>query len=187
MGSVFGQASAPGAAKATARIRAPRFTWYLAVVASTGLAALGSISAAPNASDWKRLEIVRFGDFNDLEVKLDGKTHAAFLVGLRPIRDSEVEKEQQQQIRSAALARLKHSELFARIVTKRGEVLGLSVDAFAHKKHGFEHPWEPERYPYCWSGWGAYNFNAYFLHTKVTTFQDNFGENESWRGQSLSY
>ena len=62
-----------------------------------------------------------------------------------------------------------------------GERVGLSIDAFLHRKHGFDHPWEPQKYPYCWTGWGAYNFNTYFLHAKTTTYLDNFGDNQPWR------
>jgi hypothetical protein len=76
---------------------------------------------------------------------------------------------------------LKNSELFVQVVTTRSELLGLSIDAFAHRKHGFQHPWDPNKYSYCWSGWGAYNFNVYFLQTKSTTYQDNFGDNKYWR------
>ena len=31
------------------------------------------------------------------------------------------------------------------------------------------------------TGWGAYNFNLYFLHRGDTTFLDNFGDNQWWR------
>lgn len=137
--------------------------------------------AAPYAGEWQSVEIVKFTDFDDLEVKLGVKNHKAFLVGLTPIRESVKGKEEQQRAREAALDLLKKSELSAQVVTPRGEVLGLSIDAFAHEKHGFSHEWDPNKYPYCWSGWGAYNYNVYFLYTKATTYQDNFGENDHWR------
>jgi hypothetical protein len=73
--------------------------------------------------------------------------------------------------------------LSARVVTTRGEVVGLSIDTFMHHKNDFGHPWNPAKYAYCWSGWGAYNFNAYFLHTGVTKFADNFGRSERFREQ----
>jgi hypothetical protein len=37
--------------------------------------------------------------------------------------------------------------LFAQVVTKQGETLGLSIDAFGHRKHDFDHPWDPNKYP----------------------------------------
>lgn len=149
--------------------------------AAAVLFAIGVASAAPYAGEWQSAEIVTFTDFDDLEVKLDGKVHKAFLVGLRPIRESVKGKEEQKRVRDAALAELKKSELSAQIVTRRGESVGLSIDTFAHMKHGFAHEWDPKKYPYCWSGWGAYNFNVYFLDAKTTTFEDNFGENKHWR------
>ncbi len=154
---------------------------FVGGVAGAVLLALGSASAAPHAEDWQSAEIVKFTDFDDLEVKLDGKTHKAFFVGLRPIRETTAGKEQQERARNAVRAELKKSELFAQVVTRRGVLLGLSIDAFAHRRHGFPHPWDPNKYPSCWSGWGAYNFNVYFLHTKAAMFQDNFGENKHWR------
>ena len=157
------------------------FVRFTGSVAGTVLLALGVTSAAPHAGEWRSAEIVTFTDFDDLEVKLDGKAHKAFLVGLRPIGETTEGKEQQERARDAAWAELKNSELFAQVVTKWGETLGLSIDAFAHKKHGFDHPWDPNKYPYCWSGWGAYNFNVYFLYTRATALQDNFGENKHWR------
>jgi hypothetical protein len=150
-------------------------------VAGAILLALGVAAAAPHAGEWQSAVVVRFTDFDDLEVKLDGMAHQAFFVGLRPIRETTRGKERQERARSAVWAQLKKSELFAQVVTKRGEALGLSLDAFAHRRHGFDHSWDPNQYPYCWSGWGAYNFNTYFLYTKVTTFQDNLGENKAWR------
>jgi hypothetical protein len=145
------------------------------------LLALGVAAAAPQAGDWQSAEVVRFTDFDDLEVKLDGTPHKTFLVGLRPLRETVEGKAKQERARDAVRAELKKSELFAQVVTRRGDRVGLSLDAFAHKKNGFDHPWDPSKYPYCWSGWGAYNFNVYFLATRATTFQDNFGENKPWR------
>jgi len=150
-------------------------------VAGLVLLAVGVVSAAPHAGEWQSAEIVTFTDFDDLDVDLGGKSHKAFFVGLRPIRETTAGMVEQERVRNAVLTELKKSELFAQVVTKRGDILGLSIDAFAHRKHGFEHPWDPNKFAYCWSGWGAYNFNTYFLHTKVTTWQDNFGENKTWR------
>ena len=150
----------------------------VALLFSCGLAA-----AAP-AEEYQFAEIVKFTDFDDLEIKLDGKAHKAFLVGLRPIRETVKGKKEQDRVRNTALAEFKKSELVAQVVTRRGEVLGLSIDAYAHRKHGFHRDWDPSKYPYCcWTGWGAYNFNTYFLYTKLTTFQDNFGENKLYRTQ----
>jgi hypothetical protein len=69
------------------------------------------------------------------------------------------------------------------VVTTRNEAVGLSVDAFMHHKNDFDHLWDPNAYPYCWSGWGAYNLNAWFLHVGVTRPLDNFGGNGRYRVQ----
>jgi hypothetical protein len=105
----------------------------------------------------------------------------AFLVGLRPLREGG--KDRLEQLRKVALAKLKGNALSARVVTTRGEAVGLSVDAFTHHANDFGHPWDPNKYPYCWSGWGAYNLNAYFLHAGVTKFKDDFGRNDRYREQ----
>lgn len=144
--------------------------------------AFGVAAATGPLGDWKSAEIVTFNDFDDVAVKLDGKAHKAFLVGLRPIRESVKGKEEQERARNVVRAKFKKSELSAQIVTRRGEVLGLSIDAFAHRKHGFDHECDPSMYPYCgWTGWFAYNFNSYFVFTGAATFQDNFGDNKYLR------
>ena len=131
--------------------------------------------------DWQPVEVVKFADFDDIEVKLDGKARKAFLVGLRPLREGD--KDRAEQLRKGVLAKLKGNALSARVVTARGEAVGLSVDAFAHQANDFGHGWDSAKYPYCWSGWGAYNLNAYFLHERVTTFADTFGRNDRYREQ----
>ncbi len=145
--------------------------------------AFGLTAGESRGQEWQRAEIVTFTDFDELEVKLDGMAHKVFLVGLRPIRENKQGMEQQERSRNAVAARWKNVELFAKVVTKHGEKLGLSLDAFVHhtKKHGFDHPWDPNKYPYCKTGWGAYNFNLYFLHVNTAEYQDNFGENQSWQ------
>jgi hypothetical protein len=50
-----------------------------------------------------------------------------------------------------------------------------------HHKNDFGHPWDPNKYTYCWSGWGAYNLNTYFLQTKRTTFVDKLGDREDYK------
>lgn len=114
-------------------------------------------------------------------MKIGDKAQKAFLVGLRPLREGD--KDRAEQLRKDALAKLKGNALSARVVTTRGEVIGLSVDAFAHHVHDFGHGWDPEKYPYCWSGWGAFNLNAYFLHIGVTKVVDTFGRNDRYREQ----
>ncbi|HJZ58528.1 MAG TPA: hypothetical protein VKE74_26540 [Gemmataceae bacterium] len=131
--------------------------------------------------DWQPAEVVAFTDFDDLEVKLGGKAHKAFLVGLRPLREGD--KDRLEQLRKDVPAKLKKNALWARVVTTRGEAVGLSVDAFVHHTNDFGHGWDPAKYPYCWSGWGAYNLNAYFLHAGLTKPADNFGRNDRFREQ----
>ena len=131
--------------------------------------------------DWQGVEVVTFTDFDDLEVKIGGKAQRAFLVGLRPLRDGD--KDRVEQRRKEVLAKLKGNALSARVVTTRGEVVGLSVDAFTHRANDFAHGWDPNEYPYCWSGWGAYNLNAYFLRARLTAFADTFGRNDRYREQ----
>lgn len=130
---------------------------------------------------WKAVEVVAFTDFDDLEVKFDGKARKAFLVGLRPLREGD--KDQVEQLRKGVLAKLKKNALAARVVTMRGAAVGLSVDTFTHHTNDFGHDWNPNKYPYCWSGWGAYNLNAYFLHARLTAFADTFGRNDRYREQ----
>ena len=126
-------------------------------------------------------EVVGFTDFDDMEVKIDGKPYKAFLVGLSPLGDGD--KARLEKLRKIALVKLQKNALSTRLVTRRGDAIGLSVDTFMHHKNDFGHPWDPGAYPYCWSGWGAYNLNAWFLHTSMTTPQDNFGGNERYREQ----
>jgi len=150
-------------------------------LAATFLFAVGSISAQPGAGPWQSAVITAFTDFDDLEVKLDGTTQRAFLVGVRPIREVVTSNDQQERLRKSVIAKLQKNALSARVITKKGKVVGLSIDAFMHHKNDFDHAWNPNEYSYCWSGWGAYNFNTYFLQTQTTSFQDNFGENKDWR------
>jgi hypothetical protein len=152
-----------------------------ASVAGIMFLALGAASAAQDAGPWQSAQVVTFTDFDSLEVKLDGKTYKAFLVGLRPLRETAQDKVQRERLRKSILAKLRKNSLSARVITKRGEVVGLSVDTFGHHKNDFDHPWNPGEYPYCWTGWGAYNFNTYFLYTKTARFQNNFGDNTLWR------
>jgi hypothetical protein len=130
---------------------------------------------------WQPVEVVKFTDFDDLEVKFGGKTHKAFLVGLRPLREGD--KDRVEQLRKDMLTKLQKNALSARVVTTRGEAVGLSLDAFSHHANDFGHGWDPGKYPYCWSGWGAYNLNAYFLHAGVTRPADTFGRNARYREQ----
>ena len=143
--------------------------------------ACSAIYAAPHAADWQQAEIVRFTDFDDLEVTLDGKAYKAFLVGLSPLRDVLHDKDKLKDAREAVDAQMKKCKLVAQVVTTKGEVLGLSVDTGPDGAPTFSHPWDPSKFPYCWSGWGMFNFNAYFLWSGTTTFKDNFGENARWR------
>src|SRR5262249_60568955 len=96
---------------------------------------------------WLPAQVVGFTDFDDLEVKLDGKTYKAYLVGLRPLREGG--KDRLEETRKNVLARLRKNALSARVVTARGEAIGVSVDAFAHHKNDFRHAWDPAQYPYC--------------------------------------
>ena len=142
---------------------------------------------------WQGMELVAFRDFDDLEVVLTdhdeleagrrGAKHKAFLVGLRPISDAVKDKDRQDRVRKEVADKMRKSTLWARVVTRRGNAVGLSVDTFGHHKNDFGHEWNPAKYPYCWSGWGAYNFNAYFLSTGVTKPADNFGRNDRFRDE----
>jgi hypothetical protein len=154
------------------------------VFAATGVVLLGVAGAwaGDDSLAWHGVEIVRFTDFDDVQVKLDGKETKAFLVGLRPLRETVKEKERQERLRIEITSKLRKNALFARVLTKKnGEVVGLSIDAFTHHKNDFGHPWDPNQYAYCWSGWGAYNFNTYFLQTKMTTFVEALGDREEYK------
>jgi len=115
-----------------------------------------------------------------MEVKLDGKSCKAFLVGLRPLREAWENKKERERIQKEIYATLKESKLFVSVVTKTCDIVRLSLDTFARNKHGFNHDWDPNKYPYCATGWGAYNFNLYFLHRVFTTPHDNFGDNKAF-------
>lgn len=150
------------------------------------LLTLGSASASDQTGHWQSTEIVAFTDFDDLQVKLDGKQHKAFLVGLRPLRET-ADKDQLDKLRKAVLDKLRINSLSARVVTKRGEAVGLSLDTFMHHKNDFNHPWRNGGDCfYGWTGWGAYNFNSYFLQMKTAGFLDNCGKNERYREQLIA-
>ena len=165
----------------------------LSIVLTAPALLLAAGSLAEETGPWQAMELVAFTDFDDLEVVLTnladlkarrrGTKHKAFLVGLRPIREPIKGKGRQDRVRKEVAAKMRKSTLSARVVTRRGKVVGLSVDTFVHHKNDFGHRWGPGRYPYCWSGWGAYNFNAYFLSTGVTRHLDNFGRNDRFREQ----
>jgi hypothetical protein len=138
--------------------------------------------AGDDTQSWYAVEIMTFTDFDDVQVKLDGKETKAFLVGLRPLRETVKEKEQLERLRTEVTAKLRKNSLSARILTEdNAKVVGLSVDAFMHHKNDFGHAWDPAKYTYCWSGWGAYNLNTFFLQTKTTTFVDNLGDSEDYK------
>jgi len=132
---------------------------------------------AEETGEWQAAEVTAFTDFDDLRVKIGGKEYRAFLVGLQPLGNKA------EMVRKDLLARLQKNALSVRVVTTNGDSVGLSMDAFSHHKNDFGHDWDPGKYPYCWSGWGAYNFNAYFLHAGLTKFSDNFGRNDRYRKQ----
>ena len=149
--------------------------------------AVTTIPAAEPIPDWRRVEVVAVEGFGDLAVRLDGgEVRRAFLVGLRPIPPEvgfrplgkEHVEDQRTRIANKVMKHLASADLFARVVIEQGGKLGLSIDAFSHKRHGFPHVWDPRKYPYCNTGWGAYNFNLYFLEQGYTTFLDNIGDNE---------
>jgi hypothetical protein len=58
------------------------------VSAFVGVFLLGLIvvRAGDGQQSWYGVEIVRFTDFDDVQVKLDGKEMKAFFAGLRPLR-----------------------------------------------------------------------------------------------------
>jgi len=138
------------------------------------------VLAGEDAPSWHAVEIVAFTDFDDLQVKLDGTVHKAYLAGLRPLRETVKDKVQRERLGQDIAAKLKKNRLFARILTTPGaEAVGLSADTFQHHKNDFAHGWDPNKYQYCWSGWGAYNLNTYFLHARTTNFLDNLGDREA--------
>src|SRR5688572_19448351 len=115
------------------------FVRRTAFVAFTFLLAFGIASAQPPVGPWQPVEIATFTDFDDLEVKIDGKVRKAFLVGLRPLRETVEGKEQQDRLRKAVLSKLQQNALFARIITRREEAVGLSIDAFMQHRNDFKH------------------------------------------------
>jgi len=152
------------------------------VFALAGVVLFGLTVARADDIGWHGVEVVKFTDFDDVQVKLDGKETKAFFAGLRPIRETVKDEEKLSRLRTEITAKLRKNALSARILTKKdAPVVGLSVDAFTHHKNDFDHPWDPNDHPYCWSGWGAYNLNTYFLWTKTTTFVDRLGDSEDYR------
>jgi hypothetical protein len=129
---------------------------------------------------WRPVEVVTFRDFDDLDVRLGGRQCRAYLVGLRPLGSGD--DTSRARVRKEAAAVLAKAGLSAQLVTKRGSAVGLSIDLFPHLgKPGPDQGWNPQRYGYCATGWGAYNLNLYFLHMRWTKYEDNFGELPSWR------
>src|SRR5262245_21327647 len=146
------------------------------------LLGLVGAQAGDGEQSWYGVEIVSFTDFDEVNVKLDGKETKAFFAGLRPLRETAKDKDQIERLRTQITTKLRKNALSARILTKKNaDVVGLSVDAFVHEKNDFGHPWNPNQYPYCWSGWGAYNLNTYFLHAKTTTFVDRLGDRDDYK------
>jgi hypothetical protein len=143
----------------------PRAIFLSIVVAVLTLA---TVRAAPHAGDWKSVEIVSFKDFDDIEVRLDGKPCKAFLVGLRPLREAWKNKEERERLWKEVLAELKLSKLSAQVVVKQGETVGLSLNIFfVPNKRSFNHEWDPINYPYCATGWGAYNIQPVFSSPSI--------------------
>src|SRR5262245_54356252 len=106
--------------------------FLLLVFSAVGLA--GDEKVVPPAGEWKSLELVSFKDLDDIVVKMDGKERKVFLIGLRPIRQAEANKERREDIRKEVLAELEKAELFGRVVIEEGEKTGLSINAFSHRK-----------------------------------------------------
>ena len=130
--------------------------------------------ASENLGQWNQLRVESLRDFDDLHVAIDGERHNAFLIGLRPLRDIGISKCRQKRLREIALDYFRKSDLSCRIIERRGDRVGIMVDAFSHMEHPFTEKWDPAQYPWCRTGWGAYNFNLYFLHLKLTQFEENF-------------
>lgn len=159
----------------------------LLLLAASLLSADLLTAAEPPSPEWQSVEVVAVQGFDDLTVRFEsGEERRAFLVGLRPIPPElgfvppGKEHFVDERIRTAqkVLEHLKSADLFAQVVTEQDGKLGLSIDAFSHHRHAFPHPWDPRRYPYCNTGWGAYNFNLYFLEQGYTTFLDDLGDHE---------
>ena len=149
-----------------------RFVFALASVALCGVSV-----AWPDDIAWHGVEIVKFTDFDDVLVKLDGKETKAFLAGLRPLRETIKEKEQLECLRAEITAKLRKNALSARILTKKNaEVVGLSVDAFMHHKNDFDHPWNPNR---------IRTAGPVGVHTISTPISCGRGPRRSWTGWEI--
>jgi hypothetical protein len=163
------------------------FPLALSLLAATLLSADLLPGAEPPGPEWNAVEVVAVGGFDELTVKIEnGEVRQAFLVGLRPIPPElgfvppgkEQFVDERTRIAQKVLEHLKSADLFAQVVTEQDGKLGLSIDAFSHHRHAFPHPWDPRKYPYCNTGWGAYNFNLFFLEQGYTTFLDTLGDHE---------
>ncbi|MEQ8787959.1 MAG: hypothetical protein RIC55_16755 [Pirellulaceae bacterium] len=130
----------------------------------------GSISDAFGAE----IEILALRDFDDVELKFNGMRRTAFLVGLAPLDASDLDAAERKRRLRAVGELLKRCDLVVTVVVQEEDRLGVALNAYAHRRHGFEHPWNPSKYPWCATNWGAYNLNLYFLHQGWADFQDNF-------------
>src|SRR5215203_3893389 len=77
------------------------------------------VRAGDTQQSWHGVKIVCFTDFDDVQVKLDGKEAKAFFAGLRPLRQTIKEKEQLTRLRTEITAKLRKNALSARILTKK--------------------------------------------------------------------
>jgi hypothetical protein len=139
---------------------------------------------AQAVSDFSRetLEVVAFNDVDDVVVKIDGKERNAYLIGLRPFREVEADKDRREAAREEMAAVLEKSDLLVGVVARKGRKLGLTVSTYGHlSRYRFKEGWNPE-YPWCAvGGWGEYNLNLYFLHRDFAAYDENFGDTRRWK------
>lgn len=146
-----------------------RFTWLTALIVLAG-------PAAPfAAAEWHEMRIVSFNDFDDVKIMIDGRMETAYLIGLKPMHKTKASKAKIKMMRQLITNKFAKSRLGGVIFEKKDNKIGLLVDTFLHHRNDFKdtHLWDPNKYPWCGTGWGGYNFNIYFVYKRWAEYEPN--------------
>jgi len=137
-------------------------------------AAMLLLVGPPPSARGEAIEFVALHDFDDVELKIDGMRRKAYLIGLAPLDSMNIDDAQRKRRLRAARELAQRCGPVVNVVVSQDDRLGISLDAYGQHRLGFDHPWNPAKYPWCGTGWGAYNLNLCFLHRGWAKFEDNF-------------